>query len=211
MQWKIRPLHVVLFMSLLALLLASAHPAFAAPQPMSGKVASFPYSGSLECPAPPIGWNPTTATVAQLRFYGLPLPTAHSGSVYQAWVDHMRHATQRLCTPGVSSQDHTHPYRPDTAGSNGDYWSGYAVENDNNLGFDEASADWNVPRYYSGDTSARALQWVGIGGYGSNYLSGKLEPKQTLPRDTDSGTRHFLTERSMPDPLCRMVIRFRWR
>lgn len=169
MQWNIRPLHVVLFLSLLALLQASAHPAFAAPQPMSGQKASFPYSGSLECPAPPARWNPTNATAAQLRFYGLPLPTAHVGSVYQAWVDHMQHATQRLCTPSAPSNTHTDPYHfgPDT--SNGTYWSGYIVTNFNNYGFDEASADWTVPCYshLNPDAFQRALQWVGLGGYGA--------------------------------------------
>lgn len=103
--------------TLVLLPVASVSPALAALQPGSGNGALFKYSGSLECPSPPVGWDPTTATAAQLRFYGLPLPRARSGSEFLTWVDHIRHFTQHVCPSGIVSSNHTDTYRPRTFAS----------------------------------------------------------------------------------------------
>src|SRR5690348_11232592 len=62
---------------------ASVSSVAASPQMGSGDGVRFAYSGTSTCPSPPAAWDPTTATADQLRFYGLPLPRASSGSIYQ--------------------------------------------------------------------------------------------------------------------------------
>jgi hypothetical protein len=152
-------------------LIASVKPFFVAIRLENSNIMGFKYSGSVQCPSPPAGWDPTTATPAQLRFYGLSLPPAKSGVAYQDWVVRMRHATHHVCTPGVASHEHTDVYRSGTAGSNGDYWSGYINTNGNGpYTFYFIEAEWYVPSYSGTNNSQRALQWVGIGGYGSNNL-----------------------------------------
>lgn len=155
--------------SLVLLPAGSVSPVFAAPQPGNGNVSSVEYSGTLECPSPPVGWDPRTATVDQLHFYGLPLPPARSGTAYLKWVDNMRHATQHVCPKGVASKYHTDTLHQGTFGSNGDYWSGYIATATSN-GFDQTQANWTVPCYSGTNNSQRALQWVGIGGDGSSNL-----------------------------------------
>ncbi len=157
--------------SLVIATVLSVSPVAAASQSKGGKGAHFAYSGSLECPAPPANWDPTSATVDELRFYGLPLPHASSGPVYLKWVNEMRHITQRICGGEVVSKNHTDRYDTrtpsDTAGSNGDYWSGYMVESS---GFNYVNGDWAVPCYSGTNNSQRALEWVGLGGVNGTNL-----------------------------------------
>lgn len=77
-------------------LLAPTGNIYAASQSTVISRGQFPYSGSAKCPSPPTGWNPATATVAELRFYGLPLPHASSGPSYEQWLDQMHHSVTRL-------------------------------------------------------------------------------------------------------------------
>lgn len=105
--------------------LAAVNPAFAAPRPgrSTAAAAPFQYSGTLQCPSPPAGWDPTTATTAELHFYGLPVPKVRSGSTYLQWVDTMRHSTQRVCTPGTVSRYHNAVHSAGSSAS-GDYLVG---------------------------------------------------------------------------------------
>lgn len=157
--------------SLVIALLASVSLVAASPQMGSGNGVRFAYSGTLECPSPPANWDPTTATAEQLRFYGLPSPHASSGSVYLTWLNKMRHTTRRICGGEVVSKSYSHlsqNHASDaTVASNGEYWSGYVV---NDSGFNYASADWDVPCYYGTNNSQRAIEWVGIGGVSANNL-----------------------------------------
>ncbi len=145
--------------------------ALAASRSQNGSGDSFTYSGSRECPSPPTGWDPTTATAAQLRFYGLPLPHASEGPAYQTWVDNMQHVRQRICGGEVVSKYHTDTLSTHagigTAGTNGDYWSGYA---DTASGFNFINGEWDVPCYSGTSNSQRALEWIGLGGYNSSNL-----------------------------------------
>ena len=117
---------ITAFAILAALILASApsiSSVAAAPRSSYGNAVHFAYSGSAECPGPPANWDPTSATVDELRFYGLPLPHASSGPSYLKWVNEMRHITRRICGGEVVSKNHTDMYRTHassgTAGSNG--------------------------------------------------------------------------------------------
>jgi hypothetical protein len=99
---------------------ASVNAVLAAPVPRNGSASSFKYAGAFECPSPPAGWDPTTATVDQLHYYGLPLPLASSGTEYLKWVDHIRHAIHHVCPKGVASKYHTDTFHHGAFGSNGD-------------------------------------------------------------------------------------------
>jgi len=165
---------ITAFAILVALILASApsiSSVAAAPRSSYGNAVHFAYSGSAECPGPPANWDPTSATVDELRFYGLPLPHASSGPSYLKWVNEMRHITRRICGGEVVSKNHTDMYRTHassgTAGSNGDYWSGYI---DESSGFNYVSGDWDVPCYSGTNNSQRALEWVGLGGFNGTNL-----------------------------------------
>lgn len=150
---------------------ASVSSVAASPQMGSGDGVRFAYSGTSTCPSPPAAWDPTTATADQLRFYGLPLPRASSGSIYQQWLNKMRHLTRRICGGEVVSKNHTdmHYTRSSngSAGSNGDYWSGYVTEFS---GFNYVNGDWDVPCYSGTNNSQRTVEWVGLVGVNGSHL-----------------------------------------
>ena len=116
-----REVSALAILSTLVLLpVASVNAVLAAPVPRNGSASSFKYAGAFECPSPPAGWDPTTATVDQLHYYGLPLPLASSGTEYLKWVDHIRHAIHHVCPKGVASKYHTDTFHHGAFGSNGD-------------------------------------------------------------------------------------------
>jgi hypothetical protein len=108
----------------------------------------------------------------------------------------MRHLTRRICGGEVVSKNHTdlHYTRSSngSAGSNGDYWSGYVTEFS---GFNYVNGDWDVPCYSGTNNSQRTVEWVGLGGLMA-VTYGKPEPSQIMQRDIASGGSMYLARQS---------------
>lgn len=160
---------VAILVAVLQLLTISSMPSVQAAPAQRGahSGSQFRFSGSSKCPSPPAGWDPSTATPDELRFYGLPRMPSHSGVAYANWLDEMHHAIQRVCGNETLGPRHDGRFMGGNSASNGDYWSGYIATSG---GYNWASGYWTVPCYSGTNNSQRALQWIGIGGYGTPHL-----------------------------------------
>jgi hypothetical protein len=151
----------------------------------SGSLHSYAVAGGITAVQPPSGFDPTTATTAQLLCYGFPTRPA-GGSELQAWNYKLAHAThwgapdigipnapgsETLPITGTVTAAHATHYNPPS-----DYpWSGYAIAASRNTGWanlkwNEVTTDWTVPYghtyCYQGTSGASDNPWVGIGGDG---------------------------------------------
>ncbi|HET9102408.1 MAG TPA: G1 family glutamic endopeptidase [Solirubrobacteraceae bacterium] len=113
---------------------------------------------------PPAGFNPSTATDAQLKEYGLP-PRPADASGQAAWD----------ASVGKASATNPAPFLTELPGVSADTvnlanWSGYAVSGANGT-YNQSSSEWYEPQYGSSVCSgASAVIWDGIGGYGGGTL-----------------------------------------
>lgn len=155
-------------------------------------------------PAPPRGFNPLTATAAQLAAYGLPQRPA-PGPALGMWTQAMRDithyvsgASRRLSAPSALVP-------AGQVGNTGDInWFGYQVNSNSNgnATFDAVYGSWTVPAIagnsHYGSFSApgswsdpSVAVWAGIGGgQGSSDIvqAGTISTATTVP------SYHFVTE-----------------
>lgn len=71
---------------------------------MTAQARTFTSTGSLlNYPQPPVGFNPLTATAAQLASYGLPpRPRASNKSALVSWTTVMEHAKTEVASPDAT-------------------------------------------------------------------------------------------------------------
>ncbi|TMG28875.1 MAG: hypothetical protein E6H93_12220 [Chloroflexi bacterium] len=117
---------------------------------------------------PPKGFNPLTATAAQLDEYGLPSrPTDQSA--LGPWLKMM--SNYHPVTPPnfmVSIPDQRHPRVSATYLANN--WSGW-VATGNNGNYTIAEGYWNEVSLGSSCTGSNELTWAGLGGWTSSVLA----------------------------------------
>lgn len=89
-------------------------------------------ANTSDCMSPPAGFDPLTASDAQLQVYGLPLRPDASSSLYTQWVVAVTHATKRGCEdhifPSIEVVPHKHG-RTEALSTNGGNWSGWEDNN----------------------------------------------------------------------------------
>lgn len=121
-------------------------------------------AGTAICPVPPPGFDILHASIAELHYYGLPLPPEGSAIERANWAKDFQHLKSRFCGNGTSRMvDHRlgNPHATSAGSSTSATWSGYDA---NNGGFTRVSGKWTVPTYTGTSTDSTAVQWVGIGG-----------------------------------------------
>src|SRR6185437_3151130 len=104
----------------------------------------FPFTGSLDCPAPTASFDPATASKAELDFYGLPSRPTGSRSSISHWLDVVGHSRHRLCTAPIAGSVSSRPTPYSHTNNTDPFWSGIAVVNG---GYNYAFSDWTVPCY----------------------------------------------------------------
>jgi Peptidase A4 family len=111
---------------------------------------------------PPKGFQPITATAAQLTEYGLPARPKGKADLAR-WEKEMRRA-KPVTPPPFLAESHSRAYS--TYSSNN--WSGYVATGSTGA-FHQAEAWYWEPTYYSSSCSTNAaVVWAGIGGYLNN-------------------------------------------
>jgi len=140
----------------------------------------FPFTGSLDCPAPTASFDPATASKAELDFYGLPSRPTGSRSSISHWLDVVGHSRHRLCTAPIAGSVSSRPTPYSHTNNTDPFWSGIAVVNG---GYNYAFSDWTVPCYSGGNYWTRQLQWIGLGS--ANIWQGGTET------DWDQGYRFW--------------------
>jgi hypothetical protein len=205
-----RRFRIAVTMYALALLLTSIgmNPAAAAPGVANGSCAAqwaqvmrsdgSTVAGTYSV-APPAGFNPITATDAQLQCYGFP-PRPINANQLTAWTNVMSHlgpyiapvvggATRETgATYGITPDSYVGVY------NNTGPWYGYLVlQSDNNYQtYNYGSAEWTVPATHNCANTYSIATWVGIGGIGapleqagveSNYQCWTRFVYEDRPRD----------------------------
>jgi hypothetical protein len=142
----------------------------------------------------PAGFNPVTATAAQLNEYGFP-PRPSNASALAVWENAMKHAVTRISTPYSTSGPSALPL----AGSIGQIpspWAGYQANSSNNsdVHFTDALVQFGVPRVPSDSSITSYSQtdpqvgfWVGLGGLlgsegGNLWQAGVLAVSEKTPQ-----------------------------
>ena len=128
-------------------------------------------------PQPPSGFNPLSATPAELQMYGFP-PKPTDGGALQAWekaVTSAKHWVnpQLYFIYGINHSEQQPPHdTPDIAGLPGE-WAGIAVQSqyNSNIGYYLTTTEFHVPNYQKGQGQGEmASYWTGIGGMNSDTL-----------------------------------------
>ena len=113
----------------------------------------------LVYPQMPSGFNPMTATSAQLAHYGLPpRPPASNAAVLASWTNAMKHAKQEVASVAVQGVP--------MGGYNGNNYAGYysSQVNNGNIPYEQVAGNWTVPTVPSDGSTNEVGSWVGIGG-----------------------------------------------
>jgi hypothetical protein len=118
------------------------------------------------CVSPPAGFDPLSASDAQLLYYGLPRRPTTTGPNFDQWVMVVTHAKKRGCEAHVDTAIPAHPHVKNPLGwawQNGYNWSGWEVAS--NI-FYTASGQWTVPCIDTSKspTGSDISNWVGLGG-----------------------------------------------
>ena len=132
-------------------------------------------------PEPPSGFNPLTATPAELQMYGFP-PKPTDEDALLAWEKAVMAAkywvNPQLCF--VDNIVHTEQQPPcdsvDSGNGQGE-WAGIAVQSqyNNNVGYNLSTIEFNVPTYQKGLGQGEiASYWTGIGGININQLGNNI-------------------------------------
>ncbi len=137
-------------------------------------------SHQLRFAVPPAGFNPLTATAAELATYGLP-PRPAGAAALATWTKLVSHLGQ-LVAPDVTisaAQPNNLAKLPATVPSakagvssgSTSIWSGYVSKQASSSYFDVASGEWIQPSISTTSCAgATHLSWVGLGGYGTSKL-----------------------------------------
>jgi hypothetical protein len=164
--------------TLLSTLLLSRGPALAAAgadgAPATGTVpTNNPHLFAF--PAPPAGFDPLTASAAELKRYGLPLPPAATKhpKAFQRWQQIVRHA-HRAVTPHFTPK----PGLKHNATSGN--WSGGAVTTPacgrfgcgwvSQAPIAGVEGEWTVPDVSGSSEIGQVSEWVGLDGDGNNQV-----------------------------------------
>ncbi len=132
--------------------------------PFAGPAVSATGTGSHDSQAtlvPPTGFNPLTASTAQLTEYGFP-PRPTSGQAYASWATAMKHALHYVPPAGGYGSEGT------TSGNWGGY---YELESDNGgTAYEDANGTLAVPSCSetSGASDEQTVAWVGMDGVGGS-------------------------------------------
>lgn len=142
-----------------------------APAVVGRALTASSQTASVPVPQPPAGFNPLTATAAQLAAYGFP-PRPSNAAALALWDNAMVHATTWEPGPAATSTPTT--VTPDGAiGQERTNWAGYEANSDNNGGaqFTDALVQFTVPRvpansHYTSYSPSDPMDayWVGQGG-----------------------------------------------
>jgi hypothetical protein len=139
----------------------------AAVKALAGGGSGYDYDvngATVEFLVPPKGFQPATATSAQLSEYGLPARPAapHALARWQAEMGNFKPASP---PPPFLAETHAHA---DTVYFYN--WAGYAVTGSSGS-FHQAEAWYIEPTFYSSSCSTNAdVTWAGIGGYSGNVV-----------------------------------------
>lgn len=150
---------------------------------------------SLVYPQPAAGFDPLTATDAQLAYYGLPpRPPASNHSALASWTTAMEHAKYEVASPDIMGPTSFSSFT-------GDNWSGYYNPADQNGGepYNEVSANWTVPSVPSSGSGNQLDAWVGMGGVANTggyqpQYDGYIEQAGTISTASDPATYRFVWE-----------------
>jgi hypothetical protein len=122
-------------------------------------------------PTPPAGFDPTTASAADLQRYGFPLPPSSDtqSTQYQHWLDVVRHATHEVVPTFTSRPGVKHAMSPN--------WSGAVSSGSTPCGRlcifsypTEVRGGWTVPSVASSTQTSFSSTWVGLDGVGNNQV-----------------------------------------
>jgi hypothetical protein len=128
---------------------------------------------TVEFLVPPAGFQPATATNAQLNEYGLP-PRPTASTPLARWHTEMRNFKPASPPPAFLAESHAH-----AANNYSTNWSGYAVVGGDGA-FNHAEIWYTEPTFFSSSCSTNAdVTWAGIGGW--------FGPNDTVGQD---GTAH---------------------
>jgi hypothetical protein len=152
-------------------------------------------ASTAACPVPPPGFDILRASVAQLRFYDLPLPPQSSAAERANWAKDL-HFKSRFCGMGRPAPATHHPLIQGAIAASSynqsANWSGYYATNG---GFTLIKGKWWVPTYCCSPSNSLASQWVGIGGLFGNH---NLFQAGT---ETDPGHNYVTWWEAAPNPI----------
>lgn len=175
----------------------------AATQTLNAPSAQPPPAGYLTYvyPAPPNGFNPLTASPAQLAEYGIPERPA-PGPALRTWDTAMGDITHYVGGPSRKLSTATMLVPQGQVGNGGDFnWFGYQANStsNGNATFDAVYGTWTVPsvpgnsHYPSfGWSDPSVAVWAGIGG--GPTKSGDVVQAGTISTATSTPSYHFFTE-----------------
>lgn len=115
---------------------------------------------------PPDGFNPTSATDAQLTEYGFPARPKDEKELTK-WQNKWGHFTHKR-----SSEEPIFtitPIKSSISQQNSANWSGYVNKGSSNQ-YNEDAANFYQPTWNTSPTNALESSWVGLGGWGSGSL-----------------------------------------
>jgi hypothetical protein len=167
--------------------------------------SSAPPTAVTAYPAPPPGFDPLTATTAQLQEYGFPLPPSGT-SLLQAWTTAMMAAV--LYVPPVTTPSATLHKMPGLKSGDTDHtveyannWAGHIIPQSDyaNESFTESSSTWTQPgvpgnsSYSNYQSAPDASFWNGLGALnliqaGADSISTKTPTYKFWVEDYPQGT-----------------------
>ncbi|MBV9605270.1 MAG: hypothetical protein JO027_09190 [Solirubrobacterales bacterium] len=151
--------------------------------------------------SPPAGFDPATASSAQLEEYGFAVPSTSDGLLaLESWQGAMSQLTKSAPNPpflavGGASAGGELPGAGAYPGTSGN-WSGYQA---NTGGFAFSYASWKEPTYGGSRCSSNsAVVWDGIGGANGDPYLGQDGTAHGQGNDQPGGANHQMWEEVLP-------------
>lgn len=147
--------------------------------------------------SPPAGFDPVTATPAQLTEYGFPTPPASGGiETLEDWQAEVSQLTESTSNPPFLAEGNA---SADAAGSGtSSDWSGYKAQPAGG-GISFSSASWVEPTYQpSACDNNSAVIWTGIGGWMTDPDLGQDGSAHGEGNDNPGGANHQMWEEALP-------------
>ena len=150
------------------------HAAGPAPGGTSANAVLVPTNepGILSIAGPPPGFDPTTASTADLQRYGLPVPpdAAKDPAGYQNWLSLMRAAQHRVVPSLISHPNVLHPWTSSNWSGTVDLSGAGATGPGGGTPFTVVEGQWVVPSVAQSHETGWSSTWVGLDGYGNKQV-----------------------------------------
>lgn len=124
-------------------------------------------SASAPTVSPPVGFNPTAASAAELTCYGFPSRPSNNPQALASWTNAMEHFRFFAAAHEVRTVNGKAPPNASICcDAYGGSWAGYYASQQNNSwmeAFTEVNMQWNVP-YANSQDNYYTYVWPGLGG-----------------------------------------------